>query len=118
MLDIPRDPASIERPWVAGLLARAGTIPDTDAVDDVVIVETMTIGMTSTITRVAVSYSSPVDGPRSIIVKLPAVDPKWRRIVNDGRLFEREAGFYSGMQAAFPMRTPRCFLSHVDRLRR
>jgi Ecdysteroid kinase-like family len=113
-IGVPREPTEIERWWIADLLSERSVLPNSSAVKDVSIVETKMVGMTSSITRVGVSYTSPIDAPASLIVKLPAADPKWRRIVNDARLFEREAGFYSDMQPSFCVRTPYCYLCHVD----
>jgi hypothetical protein len=82
----------------------------------VVDVETTPVGtgQVGQCVRLALTYSHPTSAPRSIVAKLPAVDPTSRATAAALRNYEIEVNFYSAIAGGLPIRTPCCYHAHFD----
>jgi hypothetical protein len=55
-----------------------------------------------------------VDGPRSVVVKLPSTDPTSRSTALGLRAYEKEVRFYQHLAPHLGVRAPRCFHADID----
>jgi hypothetical protein len=71
-------------------------------------------GFMGRLARVGVSYASGVEGPESLIAKMPTADPGGQALGMMLRLWEREGRFYEDIAPRLPVRTARCWYSGAE----
>ncbi|MCE2461936.1 MAG: phosphotransferase [Pseudomonadales bacterium] len=104
---IPEDGSSITAEWVRRALAAGGgrVAPPSD-----IRVEEVGVGagVMGQVMRCHLEYAEADDpAPESIIVKLPSVTARNRRMGKRLALYRREYDFYRSLASQFPVRTPR-----------
>lgn len=104
---IPENGNSIDLDWVQRALVAGGAHHPSPA--DVLVEEVgVGSGVMGQVMRCHLDYAEANDGaPRSIIVKLPSVNAKNRRMGKRLALYRREYDFYRSLAARFPVATPR-----------
>lgn len=64
--------------------------------------------------RLRLAYGPRVDGPATIVAKLPAADPTSRATALNLRSYEIEVRFYQQLAPELPIRTPHILYSDID----
>jgi len=64
--------------------------------------------------RLSLTYSEAVDGPATVIAKLPAADPTSRATALSLRNYEIEVRFYQELAPTLPVRTPAVHYADID----
>lgn len=106
-LPIPRSRSDLTVAWLSEALG----LPVVEAAA-VTIAEGA--GFMGRLARVELSYADGVDGPRSLVAKMPTDDPGGVALGQMLRLWEREARFYLDLRDKLPVRTPRCYHAAGD----
>ena len=103
---IPQDGNSISLDWVRRVLAAGGGLPPPSGIR----VEEVGVGsgVMGQVVRCHLDYAEPNDAaPASVIVKLPSVNAKSRRLGKRLELYRREYDFYHSLAPSIPVATPR-----------
>jgi hypothetical protein len=73
------------------------------------------VGFLGQVARLRPSYDrAPEGAPRTLIGKLPTIDPGGREICRLFKFYEREIRFYRELTQRVPLRVPRCYASVMD----
>jgi hypothetical protein len=112
---VPRSPEEITPEWLTAALRSTGVIREANVTS----VSTQGIGagagFLGQLAKVAVTYDREEQAaPRSMIFKVPTLDPGGREVSNLFRFYEREICFYREIAPEVELRTPRCYFSHMD----
>jgi hypothetical protein len=74
------------------------------------------VGFLDGLARLRLTYDRvECDAPPAVVVKLPASDPRYRRIGDFYHAYEREIRFYREVAPRAPLRLPRCFYAGLQR---
>ena len=73
------------------------------------------VGFLGQLARLRLTYDDPAsDAPRTVVGKLPTLDPGGREICRIFRFYEREIRFYRDLAPTVPIRVPRCYATAMD----
>lgn len=114
-LSVPRSPGEITPEWLSGALRQNGVIRDASVVS--VSAESIGAGagFLGQLARLSLTYDRDEPGaPRSVIAKLPALDPGGRGVANAFHFYEREIRFYEDIAADVNMSVPKRYYSAMD----
>jgi aminoglycoside phosphotransferase (APT) family kinase protein len=64
--------------------------------------------------RLRLTWAPSGSGPPSLLVKLPAADPRSREAARVVRAYEKEVRFYQLLAPGLPVRVPRCWHADLD----
>ena len=71
-------------------------------------------GIFGEIGLLTLSYTSEVDAPSSMVVKLPCIEPENLAVAQALGLYAREVSFYESVGKSSSLRIPECFYSQLD----
>ncbi len=113
--NVPRSPEEITPAWLTLALRENGVLRDAGVTS----LRTQGIGagagFLGQLAKVSVEYDRPEPGaPRSMIFKIPTLDPGGREVSNLFRFYEREINFYRDIAPDMRIRTPKCYYSFMD----
>lgn len=98
--------------WISDVLQSAGA--STGAVADVTVTNIGEgVGIFGEIGRCRVSYADGGEGPQSVIVKLPCVEPENLAVAQALGIYEREINFFRDVAPTTPLRTPECHVAEL-----
>ena len=113
---IPTSPADLTAAWLTQAL-RAGRVIGTDVSVTSATQQTLGegAGFIGQLARITPAYSKAApDAPKTLIAKMPALDPGAREVAGIYGLYEREYRFYRELADEITFRTPRCYYSAGD----
>lgn len=110
----PRTLNEISPRWLTGALRAGGRLRSGE-------VESLGVehigegrGFAGAIARLNVSYTGHSDGPSTLVVKLPSVDPSIRQYAIDDGMYRRETMFYRELAVESAIPVPDCYLAHLE----
>jgi hypothetical protein len=111
----PRSPEEITPDWLTAALRENNVIDDAAITD----ISTEPIGagagFLGQLAKLTLTYDRDESGaPRSLIAKLPTLDPGGREIGNLFRFYEREIRFYEDLAPVIDMGVPKRYYSAMD----
>jgi hypothetical protein len=115
-LAIPTAPDALTPAWLTDAL-RAGGVIGADTRVTAVSQESLGqgAGFIGQLARLTPTYEGPADGaPKTLIAKMPALDPGAREVAAMYGLYEREYRFYRELADQIAFRTARCYYSAGD----
>jgi aminoglycoside phosphotransferase (APT) family kinase protein len=111
----PRRFEEITPAWLTSLLRESGTLGDARVTDVAVEPIGLGVGFLGQLARLRLGYERPAPAlPRTIIGKLPTLDPGGRQVCQLFKFYEREIRFYRELAGRIPVRVPRCYASVMD----
>jgi hypothetical protein len=73
------------------------------------------VGFLGQLARLHLTYDGDAPGaPRSVVVKMPTLDPGGREVCRIFQFYEREIRFYDEVARDVELRVPRCYFSSMD----
>ena len=72
------------------------------------------VGFLGQLARLRLTYDRSDAAPRTLVAKLPTVEPGGREICRLFRFYEREIRFYRELARDVPVRVPRCYAAAMD----
>lgn len=103
--------------WLAAMLRHSGALPAGEVTGVQVQPFGEGAGILSHLARLTLTYDRPVAAPRTLIAKVPTVNPGNLRLAQGGRAYAHETSFYRELAAGSPLPAPRCFASLYDQER-
>ena len=101
---IPATPDAITPEWLTDALGAPVTSVDKEMVGT---------GQMGDSVRLTLTYNG-AEGPKSVVAKLPALDPTSRATAAAVRSYEIEVSFYRELAPELPVRAPRCYVALHD----
>lgn len=114
-IPVPTDVDEITTEWLASALDAWNVIDGSRIASVTIDAIGMDQGFVGRLYRCHLSYdSSPLDSPRSLVIKFPGADKALRELFNEFGLYEREVRFYAEIGAATGLPTARCYYAATD----
>jgi hypothetical protein len=115
-IEIPVTPGEITATWLTDALRAGGAIPASASVSRAPHeVLGQGAGFIGQIARFTLEYDGDArNAPRTLIAKLPALDPGAREVAALYGLYEREYRFYQELASEMPFRIARCYHAAGD----
>lgn len=112
-MHIPETPAAVTADWLTEALRAGGTVGDEVTVAEVTCTDIGEgTGIFGQIARLGITYAAG-DGPESLIVKLPCLEPQNLVVAQALGLYEREVRFFQEIAPSTEIRIPACHLAHL-----
>jgi len=114
-LAIPRSPGEITAAWLTDALRSTGAIDRANITSVTHERIGAGAGFLGQLAKLTLTYDRDEPGaPRSLVAKLPALDPAGREIGNLFRFYEREIRFYEDIASSLEMGVPKRYYSAMD----
>ena len=114
-VSIPRSPEEITPQWLTGALRENNIIREANVVSTSAEGIGAGAGFLGQLAKIAITYDRAEAGaPRSLIAKLPTLDPGGREIGNLFRFYEREIRFYEDLADGLEINAPKRYYSAMD----
>ena len=111
----PRRFEELTPAWLTTLLRESGALGDARITDIAVEPIGIGVGFLGQLSRLRLRYDQETpDLPRTLIGKLPTLDPGGRQICQIFKFYEREIRFYRELAPRVSVRVPRCYGSVMD----
>jgi hypothetical protein len=108
MLAIPKQPEELTAAWLSEALGVTVTAIEVEPI-------AAGVGFLGKLTRLTPRYAGAAAGaPRSVIAKLPTLDPGTRQLAKLFRFYEREVRFYQEIAERIVLRVPRAYHRAFD----
>jgi hypothetical protein len=112
---LPISGSEVTAAWLSWALRRCNAINTASVTSLSVKVVAGEKGITGQLVRLQIGYDrQEPDAPHSLIAKFSSPLPEARAELHLMGFYEREVRFYEQLAGSTPVRTPRCYFSHVD----